>query len=163
MEVLRKRAILSASKSLLIKGRLGYAQSSTSRANLSRTCFSSATYYYRIEGLSSDEGNIRRGHEDHHHHDHKNVENMSGVTGLAADTAVRGTLGSTKIAENLSATWQRRRMDKAWDSAKNRTQNVQDTLFAAADENVVDTTEYRTIEDLKNSFRGQWSCLIQET
>lgn len=94
---------------------------------------------------------MRLVHEDHDHHDHKNVENMSGVTGFAADTAVRGTLGATKIAENLSATWRRRRMDKAWDSAKNRTQNVQDTIVAAADENVADTTEYRTIEDLKNS------------
>lgn len=65
---------------------------------------------------------------------------MSGVT-------------ATKMAENMGDL-ARKTMDKAWDSAKNTTQNVQDTLVAAADENVFDTTEYRTIEDLKNSVEA---------
>ena len=64
---------------------------------------------------------------------------MSGVAGFAADTA-------TRVAEMAKGTT----MDKAWDAAKNATRDVQDTVVAAADENVVDTTEYRTIMDLNN-------------
>lgn len=78
---------------------------------------------------------------------------MIGVTGFVADTARQGALGATKIAENMGEL-AKETMDKAWDSAKNTTQNVQDTLVAAADENVVDTTEYRTIEDLKNAVEA---------
>ncbi|KAM1311150.1 hypothetical protein ACFX13_007795 [Malus domestica] len=51
-------------------------------------------------------------------------------------------------------TWPRETNNVAWDSAKNTTRKVTDTLVAEADENVVDTAEYRTIEDL-STFADQ--------
>lgn len=74
---------------------------------------------------------------------------MSGVTGfVAADKARQGTVKATEAADNI-VDKVKETMDSAWDSAKKTSdQNVKDTLVAEADENVVDTTEYRSIEDL---------------
>ncbi|EXC08463.1 hypothetical protein L484_009606 [Morus notabilis] len=123
MDFLTKRAFLSASKS---KSLFKGHSRSTSAVSFSRTCFSSGAYE-RVEGLSGYEGKARG--------------------------QGQGSLGATKIAENLGH-MAKETTDKAWDSARNTTQNVQDTLVAAADENVVDTTEYRAIEDLENSAQG---------
>ncbi|PQP94865.1 uncharacterized protein Pyn_37263 [Prunus yedoensis var. nudiflora] len=79
----------------------------------------------RDEGGGRDEGDTR-------------IDNMSGVTGFIGDTARQGTAKATEVAEE--------RTDFAWDSTKDKTQKVGDTLVAEADENVVDTTEYRNME-----------------
>ncbi|KAH7512575.1 hypothetical protein FEM48_Zijuj12G0105100 [Ziziphus jujuba var. spinosa] len=78
----------------------------------------------------------------------KYIEYMSGVRGFVTDTAIlQGTVKATEMEEKLSE-MAKEAMDTAWDSAKNTTQKVEDTLVAEADENVVDTSEYRAIEDL---------------
>ncbi|XP_062086972.1 uncharacterized protein LOC133793688 [Humulus lupulus] len=83
--------------------------------------------------------------------DHK-IEDESGIRGFVADKAREGAIGARKVAENMGDL-AKETMDTAWDSANNTTQNVQDTLIATADKNVVDTTEYRSIEDLNNSVQ----------
>ncbi|XP_048321164.2 uncharacterized protein LOC112488976 [Ziziphus jujuba] len=78
----------------------------------------------------------------------KYIEYMSGVRGFVTDTAIlQGTVKATEMEEKLSE-MAKEAMDTAWDSAKNTTQKVEDTLVAEADENVVDTSEYRAIEDI---------------
>lgn len=72
---------------------------------------------------------------------------MSGMRGFGTETAKEGTVKATEMGEKLGE-MAKEAMDTAWDSAKNTTQKVEDTLVAEADENVVDTSEYRAIEDL---------------
>lgn len=71
---------------------------------------------------------------------------MSGVTGYVGDTARQGTAKAEEVAEDL-VDMAKERTDFAWDSTKNKTQKVGDTLVAEANENVIDTTEYRNMED----------------
>lgn len=77
------------------------------------------------------------------------VGDMSGVTGFVADAAVQGTVKATDTEENVGE-MAKEALDTAWDSAKHTSQKLQDTFVAEADENVVDTTEYKTIEDLSH-------------
>ncbi|CAN6560958.1 unnamed protein product [Malus baccata var. baccata] len=73
------------------------------------------------------------------------IDDMSGVTGFVAGTARQSAAKATGVAEDLVD--MARETNVAWDSVKNTTRKVTDTLVAEADANVVDTAEYRTIED----------------
>ncbi|PON91172.1 hypothetical protein TorRG33x02_129880 [Trema orientale] len=166
MQLLAKRTLLGGSK-LLFRSHTGYVQSTS--ISLSKACFSTA--YEHAQGLGGraerattdhttrndvvyGENYGHRGRHDQNPDDH-NIENeSSGVTGFVADKASQGAPGATKMAESMGDL-AKETMDMAWDSTNNATRNVQDTMVAAADENVVDTTEYRTIEDLKNSLGSQ--------
>ncbi|KAF3442024.1 hypothetical protein FNV43_RR15940 [Rhamnella rubrinervis] len=74
----------------------------------------------------------------------KDVENMSGVKGFVADTAIQDKVKATEMGEKVGE-MAKEAMDTAWDSAKNTSQKLRDALVAEADENVVDTAEYRTM------------------
>ncbi|PON40082.1 hypothetical protein PanWU01x14_300250 [Parasponia andersonii] len=166
MQLLAKRTLFGVSK-LVFRAHAGYVQSAS--ISLSRACFSTA--YERAQGLGgrAERATIDHttrndvvygenyGHRGRHDQnpDHRNIENeSSGITGFVADKASQGAIGAIKMADSMGDL-AKETMEMAWDSTKNATRNVQDTMVAAADENVVDTTEYRTIEDLKNSLGSQ--------
>lgn len=74
---------------------------------------------------------------------------MSGVAGFVADTARQGEVKTTEVAEDLIDLAKETMIDSAYDNAKNTTQKVKHTtLVSEADENVVDTSEYRSIQEL---------------
>lgn len=87
----------------------------------------------RDEGGGRDEGDT-------------GIDNMNGVTVFVGDTARQGQAKAAEVAEDL-VDMAKERTDFAWDSTKNKNQKVGDTLVAEADENVIDTTEYRNMED----------------
>ncbi|KAM6601049.1 hypothetical protein CsatA_020658 [Cannabis sativa] len=147
MDILRKSSSLFTFSKLLFKPTLGFSR--ITRVSLS-------TAYERAQkiGGRGDQSESTTYHTENdvvggRNSEHK-IEDESGVTGFVADKAREGAIGATKIAEKMGelAT---ETIDTAWDSANNTTQNVQDTLIATADKNVVDTTEYRSIHDLNNS------------
>ncbi|CAB4277475.1 unnamed protein product [Prunus armeniaca] len=140
---LTKRSLFNISKSLPEEHHFCF------RSCLSNACFSTSferaqdprnrppTEASRDEGGGRDEGDTR-------------IDNMSGATGFVGDTARQGTAKAAEVAEDL-VEMAKERTDFAWDSTKNKTQKVGDTLVAEADENIIDTTEYRNMEDKLSS------------
>ncbi|KAI9083553.1 hypothetical protein K1719_034495 [Acacia pycnantha] len=70
-----------------------------------------------------------------------------GVTGYVADAARQGTRKAAEVVESVGETAMET-VDTAWDATKKATQNIRETTTAEADTNVVDTAEYRCVEDL---------------
>lgn len=71
----------------------------------------------------------------------------AGVTGYVADAARQGTRKAAEVVESVGETTMET-VDTAWDATKKATQNIRETTTAEADTNVVDTAEYRCVEDL---------------
>nr|XP_011458919.1 PREDICTED: uncharacterized protein LOC105349845 [Fragaria vesca subsp. vesca] len=132
---LSKRSIFNISKSFLKEH-----PSSSVQSLLSRAC--SSTSYERAQ----DPGN-RTPLETREHERDVTIDNMSGVTGFVADAVRDGAAKTTEVAEDL-VDLAKETMDSAYDNTKKTTKKVSETLVAEADENVVDTSEYRSIEDL---------------
>ncbi|KAG2677856.1 hypothetical protein I3760_12G115900 [Carya illinoinensis] len=83
-------------------------------------------------------------------------DDMSGVTGFVVDTARQCVTKAMDRAEDVGETV-KEAMDSAFDVTKETTsiQNMKDTVVVVADTNVVDTTEYRSIQDAaKHAFEG---------
>lgn len=73
-----------------------------------------------------------------------NDDDRSGTTGFAPDTARQGAIKAMYAAEADDVMQE---MDSAYDVTTETTQDVKDTIVAEADNNVVETTEYRSIQD----------------
>lgn len=75
-----------------------------------------------------------------------NEDDMSGVTGFVADTAKQGVKKAMDTAEDVSDTV-KQAMESAFDVTTKTTQHIKATIVAEADDNVIDTAEYRSIQD----------------
>lgn len=73
-------------------------------------------------------------------------DDMSGVTGFVADTAKQGVKKAMDTAEDVSDTV-KQAMESAFDVTTKTTQHIKATIVAEADDNVIDTAEYRSIQD----------------
>lgn len=73
------------------------------------------------------------------------------MTGYVADAAKQGTRKAAEVVEDVGAA-AKETADIAWDATKKATQNIRETTTAEADTNVVDTAEYRCVEDLKGQL-----------
>ena len=74
-------------------------------------------------------------------------DDMSGVTGFVADTARQGVKKAMETAEDVGDTV-KQAMESAFDVKTKTTQHINETIVAEAENNVVDTAEYRSIQDV---------------
>jgi hypothetical protein len=74
-------------------------------------------------------------------------DDMSGVTGFVADTARQGVKKAMETAEDVGDTV-KQAMESAFDVTTKTTQHINETIVAEAENNVVDTAEYRSIQDV---------------
>lgn len=74
------------------------------------------------------------------------ADDMSGVTGFVAATAKQGVKKAMDTAEDVSDTV-KQAMESSFDVTTKTTQHIKATIVAEADDNVIDTAEYRSIQD----------------
>ncbi|XP_050245954.1 uncharacterized protein LOC126693943 [Quercus robur] len=153
-KLLAKKALFRISNSLPNHDPPGYVQISS---RFCRACFSTSYHAQGSKAVSEPRnvpdstGSTKNTSTNYEAKDqaqdiNDDEDDMSGVTGFVADTAKQGVKKAMDTAEDVSDTV-KRAMESAFDVTTKTTQHIKATIVAEADDNVIDTAEYRSIQD----------------